>query len=1195
MKKRIVCAMLALIMLVSLVPLSASAADHSTSEAAITVIKQLNTFQDTCYHYNGVVFHTGYGTVCNEEHHFNVDGTPKTNADNTHFITQAKADKALRTYLLELDTKINRFASSNGLALSQNQHDALVVFTFNEGDAWLNGTGVLKSVVVKGGTTEELLNAMELWGNMAYRKVEVNMYVNGIYSNTLTGNFATVTYNANGGALAQGNGGIYTMYYDTTDGVANIPVPTRYGYQFIGWFSAAEGGEWKPAGVKKNGELFALWQKNSLKAAEVKAEDLTPVSHTIARSKLASTTMYDYPTTTNSKPMGTVPTTGDLDVIRHFIDGNGARWVMLANGYWVKTGTPASSATEGTVVDFEVTVTVTNSHLNRRVNATASSAQNGSYSQGDQLLIISEDGGWGQVGEKDANGVITAVGWVALQYTNWDSVSENATSSSNNTLIATAIVTVRGYLNIRADAGTDGKIVGALAKDDVVNLYQIETVNGHQWGRTDSGWICLTYTKTTLKDGVTVSDAGIKSYTFVGKAAADIEAHVEPGTNNNIVKPVLKSGTKVTMTNLAKVGTDTWAKVTWYVDTNNDGKTDTAKSGWVKQSDPMDLDWSGSIELNPAKFTVVADKVNIRVAPNDAAQLVPELNSLNKGVQMEVTQVFLVGENIWGRINAQFTANSGKVANVTGYINLASKYVTRDDVISSGAEQNGTTTSNLVGTVINTDSLRVRSYGATYGTVIGSLSRGETVAVWEKNEDGWYKVDSNGNGKYDYENDGWVSGQYLNVYEAKDEEQTVTDGAGQTVTTDGTGMGVVANTYSGVNVRQGAGTGYAAVGKLLPGTAVEILEITTVGASKWGRTAQGWVCMDYIAMISYNEVVNVPQGGVSVDSYETVDKTTTTAIYTGTPKQDVTVYRDTVEKADNVVRTAYAGENVTIHQLASVTTNVTSDEQVESDKTTSTTITVTTYWARVNDGWIKDPQSNLALDALDEKTHTVTGAEKLNVRNAAGASGDGTLVTVLVKGDKVDVTALEIKQDKVWGRIETEEGTGWIRLDYTSEGAIYLNNTNNNTNNNVTTPPAGMGNGSSVGGVVNNTSGYRYTGTVIRSNELNVRATPSTAATKTTTLSKGAALVIYETTTVDGMAWGRCDAGWVYLYYVDLVPVTGAVDARVISADNTIIYSDMNGTSVAGTYAKQAVVDIYEIVGKMARTELGWVSTDNLL
>ena len=114
---------------------------------------------------------------------------------------------------------------------------------------------------------------------------------------------------------------------------------------------------------------------------------------------------------------------------------------------------------------------------------------------------------------------------------------------------------------------------------------------------------------------------------------------------------------------------------------------------------------------------------------------------------------------------------------------------------------------------------------------------------------------------------------------------------------------------------------------------------------------------------------------------------------------------------------------------------------------------------------------------------------------------------------------------------------------------------------------------------------------------MNVRATASTGANITTTLKNGATLVIYETVISEGMAWGRCDAGWVYLYYVDLTPTTGgAVDARVVYNDNTIIYSDMGMSQATGsTYAKMAVVDIYEIVGKMARTELGWINTDNLL
>ena len=98
-------------------------------------------------------------------------------------------------------------------------------------------------------------------------------------------------------------------------------------------------------------------------------------------------------------------------------------------------------------------------------------------------------------------------------------------------------------------------------------------------------------------------------------------------------------------------------------------------------------------------------------------------------------------------------------------------------------------------------------------------------------------------------------------------------------------------------------------------------------------------------------------------------------------------------------------------------------------------------------------------------------------------------------------------------------------------------------------------------------------------------------------MKKGANLVIYETKISEDMAWGRCDAGWVYLYYVDLTPAGGssAIDARVVYTDNTIIYTDNAASSVAGTYSRMSVIDIYEYVGDMARTDLGWVSTGNLL
>ena len=78
MKKRFVCVLLTLVLLVGLVPVTASAADHSISEAAITVLKQLTTFRSTCYFVAGSEYRTGYGTVCAEKHHFDTNGTPKS-------------------------------------------------------------------------------------------------------------------------------------------------------------------------------------------------------------------------------------------------------------------------------------------------------------------------------------------------------------------------------------------------------------------------------------------------------------------------------------------------------------------------------------------------------------------------------------------------------------------------------------------------------------------------------------------------------------------------------------------------------------------------------------------------------------------------------------------------------------------------------------------------------------------------------------------------------------------------------------------------------------------------------------------------------------------------------------------------------------------------------------------------------------
>lgn len=1218
MKKRIVCVLLTLIMLVSLVPataLTASAASLKTSEAAITIMKKLAIFKDKCYQVPGTnEFRIGYGTICSEKHKTTYkNGKVQDSPDaGKHSITQAQADQALRKLILDLDAKVNSFASANSLTLSQCQHDALVLFTFDVGDSWMSGSGVVRSAIVSKASTNDLLKAMSDWASdqddFRRRKIEVNMYKNGIYSDVTPSSFGTVTYNPNVGTLPQNGTGAYSVLFDTTKTSAHIPSPTRTGFKFIGWYTVKEGGERVPALTAScNGkELWAAWQDTSLTANSVdSASYVHGINETLKVSQLVSLDVYPVPTKKNVKPFRTInKDTATVTAIKDFIDDDGNRWCKLsaAGDGWVllkTSGQSNSGNTEYTGGKINVTVTVTNAYVNRRANDSASSALTGSYKAGTKLKIVATNAAktWGQVEE---NGV--AVGWVALMYTDWSTVYDgSAPSDANNTTpIATATVTYNGYLNARSDPGVDNKIVGGFAKDTTVNVFEIRTVNGHRWGRTSTGWICLTYTNVKMLTDKNVSDTGVLDYAFevtLVNSGSDLPTYAQPTTNSNNSDTIKAGTTGLKITNAAVADGLIWVKAHWTVkETDKDGKTKViAKSGWATYS---------NFNLVPTKFTVVSDSLNIR---KDAGSGNEFVFKLTKGVEVEVHEIKLVGEEIWGKIVGYTPTTGSGIENYDGWINLASNYVKRSSKI---AIDGGTKAAIGTGTVVNADSVRVRITGALYGQVLGSINRGTKVAVLGE-KDGWYMID------YDVDNnketDSWIYSQYLEVKMGVVESGTgSTGGTGTTQKTDGTGKGIIANTYAGVNVRSGAGIANAIVGKILNGTEVTILEVKLVGAAKWGRVKQGWICMDYVTMISYD---NIPGNnsnnsggnkGTGVSSFDEVERTTTTAVYTGSIKADTIVYKTPNPNLENnTVRTIGTGENITIHELTAVTLEIYEGDKTDKQNENNdieTVVKQTSYWARINDGWIKDPDANITLNALDEKVHTLTGASELNVRKAAGTNNDS--LGKLKKGDQVPVTKLEIVKDSgartltVWGRVETSDGiVGYCDLSYMSEGALYEKKEEATTPTTPSTPTIGSTGNTGTGGFVNNAGGYKYTGKVINTESLNVRVTASTGAKKATTLKKGANLVIYETKISEDMAWGRCDAGWVYLYYVDLTPAGGssAIDARVVYTDNTIIYTDNAASSVAGTYSRMSVIDIYEYVGDMARTDLGWVSTGNLL
>ena len=331
--------------------------------------------------------------------------------------------------------------------------------------------------------------------------------------------------------------------------------------------------------------------------------------------------------------------------------------------------------------------------------------------------------------------------WVKVSTNSSGFVTNEGEITESSRAIGTAVVTVNGYLNIRQEAGTDYKIVGALARSDSVKVYEVKTVNGHRWGRINSGWICLTYTNFTAVDDANISDAGMKLYAYTAQVKSQFVPKVAAGQHNNPVQitnykdaletisiDVTDTEKNVTLTNLVLVNGEIWAKATWknaetkWKDKEK-GTTETVyktRSGWIQLID-------GQLAMDPVKYTVAADSVNVRAFQGDDA---PWVFTLNKGTQVEVNWLGLVGENIWGRITVKKTAESDSFGSQTGWINLASKYVTRDGVPTI-EEEEANQLAGKMATVVGTDSLRVRKTGATYGQQIGRLSRGTTVAVWE--------------------------------------------------------------------------------------------------------------------------------------------------------------------------------------------------------------------------------------------------------------------------------------------------------------------------------------------------------------------------------------------------------------------------------------------------------------------------------
>ena len=221
-------------------PVAHAASSLKASDEIVALIKGFEGFYSKPYKdYNQ--YSIGYGSSCDPD-------------DYPNGITKAKAEELLRAELDKYAKKINEFADTNKLKLSQNQFDALLSFTYNIGPNWMNNTSDIRTAVIKGSTGNDFLFAITRWCTAGTdgekqilkalvdrRLMEANVYLNGLYSGSVPSTFDYVTFNNNlEGAVSE----VRIQGYDSRKTDSLRAAPTKSGYKFLGWFTAASGGEW---------------------------------------------------------------------------------------------------------------------------------------------------------------------------------------------------------------------------------------------------------------------------------------------------------------------------------------------------------------------------------------------------------------------------------------------------------------------------------------------------------------------------------------------------------------------------------------------------------------------------------------------------------------------------------------------------------------------------------------------------------------------------------------------------------------------------------------------------------------------------------------------------------------------------------------------------------------------------------------
>ena len=855
MKHRIVSILLALALVLTLVPVVAHATEDSTGfKASAELIEVIKKWEGFAKY---PVWDYGQWSV-----------GYGTRAPDEHLeryrtegIGEEEATQLLDGFMNDMGQSVNSFIKKHGMTVTQGQFDAMLSLTYNCGSKWMLEVSTLRTAILDGWTGSDFIFAFGQWstagGSTLLGLVRRRLAEANMY---LNGQYNAAPPSNYCYVRYNGNGGsteVITQGYDSADApVAIRAVPAYEGRTFEGWYTDPTGGEKvEKLDATMNGYmLYAHWSAGD--AADQPQDD---TQGTITGTPVS----YTQEVISKSLNVFQQPVKGSLvvDTVTEF------ELVEIVAEHKDSAGITWGQIKDGGWINLNYTqqpvetesaapveVTVKGTSVNIRRGPDTSYGVVMQVNTGKKLTITRTTTAGGYTWGKCDEG------WVALKYTNYDEVVNNELDKEEDTQkTVTGKVSCNDNLHIRKSPGVGNSIVGYLTSGTQVEILEQKAVGGLVWGRIDRGWICMSYvTLDETDDDNTGDDNTGDDNTGDDNTGDDNTGDDNTGDDNT--------------------GDD------------NTGDDNTGDDNTEEETDPVD-ETAGGVPEGAIVGTVdiISGKLNVRGGPGGSYDVVNTYPNESKIVILE-TQ--MVGTVKWGRT-------------VRGWVNLL--YVEYEEPEDDTAEGRTGTVNTVSGW------LNVRSGpGVSYG-VVTSLPKGTKVTVTE--------TQTVGGSQWGHISQGWVSMAYIKL----DPETTPDDSqggnqGGNQGGSDSTDPGQVTGTVKvsdNLRYRSGPGTNHSIVGYAYNNDKVTILEQQTVGGTKWGRTAKGWICLDYVVL--------------DQQPSEDEDDNTGTTTSTGTVTASALYIRKGAGTGNAIVGSLMRGEKVTILETKTV-----GSEQ----------------WGRVEKGWI---------------------------------------------------------------------------------------------------------------------------------------------------------------------------------------------------------------------------------------------------